>query len=210
MLLQLLFFFVLFFAKIQILGLLFLTIETGLLMRKSARLLKLSRIFFWAYVFLLLGKIVFLYSLQFYTWSLYPHSRYFLPPHQPLSYFFSYSWQHFGKEPIFALGVGLFFFCLLWLLTKISRGRFFYEEEKYLGGLAVIANIWPQNFLVVFLALGLGIGVWLIRILRQYLAGQSAELPFLNLRFFWPMAGILLIIFGQLLVKATFLESIGL
>jgi len=210
MLLQALNFSFFFFSKIQILGLFFLAIETGLLVRQSARLLKVSQVFFWTYVFLLAGKIVFLYSLQFYTWSLYPHSRYFLPPHQPLNYFFNYSWQHFGKEPLFALGVGLFFFLLLWLLTKISRGRFFHEEEKYLGGLAVIANMWPQNFLVVFLAFGLGIGVWLGRILRQRLAGQNMGLPFLNLRFFWPVSGVLLIILGQLLVKATFLENIRL
>ena len=196
---------VLLFDRVQFLGLAFLIIEFMLLAKKSNRLLRLSRAFFWIYPAVLVAKIVFFYTLQFLSFN-----RYLLPPFHPLSYFFNYSWQHFGKEPIFALGTGLFFFFLLWLLTKISRDRFFYEEEKYLGGLAIIANIWPQNLLVVFLAFGLGIGVWLGRILRQRLAGQSAEPPFLNLRFFWPVSGILLIILGQLLVKITFLENIKL
>lgn len=158
------------------------------------KLLKTDRILFFSSVVFVFLRVIFLFWGQFKTWQ----GTYFLPPYQPISYFFQYSWMHFAKQPVFDLGLGIFFFFLIWLGTKISHGRFFYQEEKYSGGLAILMNSWPVNILVFFIVLLTGILFYLAKLV---LRKENRDNFLVSFRYFWPAVGLALLLFGDVLVK---------
>ncbi len=155
-------------------------------------LLKASKIVFLASIALVFSRIIFLFWFQFVAWQ----DSLFLPPYQPIGYFLRYSWTHFAKQPVFDIGLGVFFFLLIWLGAKISRGRFFYDEEKYSGGLAILLVSWPQNILVFFLTLALGI----IYSLAKFIFARGKNRILVSFRYFWPVVGLGLLLFGDILV----------
>lgn len=156
------------------------------------KILKLTRAVFFSGLVLVILRVFFLYWQQFKLWQ----GSYFLPPYQPLNYFLRYSWLHFGKLPVFDIFLGVFFFFLLWLGTKISRGRFFYGEEKYSGGLAILMNSWPVNLLVFVLTFFAGV----LFSLANFILKKNQGVFLLNFRYFWPVIGLLLLILGRFLV----------
>jgi len=159
------------------------------------RILKFLRIIFFIGLFLVCLKVWFLFAAQYRSWL----GSYFLPPYQPIGYFLQYSWTHFAKQPVFDIGLGIFFFFLIWLGTKISGGRFFYGEEKYSGGLAILLNHWPVNILVFFLVLLAGI---LFSLARRVFKGRGqGGAVLISFRYFWPMVGLGLLFLGDILVN---------
>lgn len=158
-------------------------------------LLKASKIVFLVSISFIFSRIIFLFWFQFVAWQ----GSYFLPPYQPIGYFLQYSWTHFAKQPIFDISLGVFFFLLIWLGEKISRGRFFYDEEKYSGGLAILLNHWPVNILVFFLVFLTGI---LFSLARRVFKGRGRGGAVLtNFRYLWPVIGLGLLLFGDILVN---------
>lgn len=155
--------------------------------------LRLIRLIFFLVIIFVSLRVMFLFWQQFEIWQ----GSYFLPPYQPIGYFLQYSWMHFAKQPVFDISLGVFFFLLIWLGEKISRNRFFYDEEKYSGGLAILLVSWPQNILVFFLTLVLGMIYSLAKIV--FIRGKNAVL--VSFRYFWPVVGLALLLFGDILVN---------
>jgi len=86
---------------------------------------------------------------QYVVWKDGPPGIYFLPPHQPLSYFAGYAWQHFAKAPAFLLVFAGAVAAVIALTNFLFRGRFFYEEEPYLAAAAILASRWPNAMLAI-------------------------------------------------------------
>ena len=161
--------------------------------------LKLSFGLFAISVLFLFSRVAYLFFEQYRVWQ----GTYFLPPFQPMGYFLSYSWLHFAKQPVFDICLGIFFFFLIWLGTKFSQGRFFYNEEKYTGGLAMLLNPWPVNILVFFLVILLGIFTYFLKLIFNQ---RKKDEILVNFRFFWIIMGGLLLFFGGFLTEILGLD----
>ena len=158
-----------------------------------------ARILFWIVVAWFVGEIVLVSAAQYVIWNQSALSRLFLPPHEPLSYFLRYAWLHFAQATTLSSGAGVLFFFLFALGNDISKGRFFYEDEEYTGALAIVLNPWPTSLLVLPLVLFMGISTLCIRFLMHTLKKSNAHGPFFALRMLWPLAGLLIFLFGSLI-----------
>lgn len=178
--------------------LIFLSFSAWLIFDKKfdGKVFEFSKKLFFTALGVYIFKGFFFTVLQYYLWQ----GSYFLPPFQPWNYFFEYAWLHFWKQIVFDVFLAFFFFSLIRLGTYFSKGRFFYEEEKYSGGLAVLFNHWPNNLLVFFLVLAFGIVFSVFE--NFFLKKLSERNQFLvNFRYFWPIVGLLIIFLGNYLVK---------
>lgn len=169
---------------------------------------KLVRILFWLCLGFVFLRIFFLFLIQYWLWAETEPSKYFLPPYQPLSYFLNYSWLHFAKLPVFNLGLGLFLFLLIFLGTKLSRGRFFYPEEHYSGGVVILLNPWPANLAILFLVLISGCFALFIKQSFLFLRKKqlSATPLYFSFRYLWSFIGLLVFLFNQNLSHWPVLE----
>lgn len=106
-------------------------------------------------IFIALYSIL-LSSLQYYVWLKEPFSSFFLPPHQPISYFLFYSWGHFGFGS--ALGV---VFSVLWYMflsfVRRLRPESISVAEVRAGFLGALVSGWPGFVIFVPLSLFLAI-----------------------------------------------------
>lgn len=132
--------------------------------------------------------------LNWYFWSQKETTRYLLPPYNPISYVLKYSWYHYFFEVIITLVFGWLVFFFIKLFNNKFEGSLFYEEEKYLAALGILATGWPNCLIYLFLVLFLGVFFHLIRIVFNSLA----RAPFrLSLLYFWlPCSLIVLFLSG--------------
>ena len=113
--------------------------------------------------------------IQYYVWRFDPFGEKFLPPHQPWSRFFLFSFQRFWLGVIVSIAVAFAFYLFLKALQKY-RGRFFEEGETELGlALSFIVG-WPH--FVVFLPLTLVFVVLLSFARRVFLKQAYTTLGF--------------------------------
>lgn len=92
---------------------------------------------------------------QYEVWNNDPFSRYFLPPHQSMDYFYQYSFYHFWLPYILDLGISLVWTFCLTLLCKYSNKRFLDEKEITLGFFTSIIIGWPRFIIYLFSLFGL-------------------------------------------------------
>jgi hypothetical protein len=165
----------------------------------DTRFFKLIKNLFFVCLSFVFLRIVFLFLAQYLIWFRAEPFLYFLPPHQSIVYFLDYAWLHFAKLPVFNLGLSLFLFLLVKIGTRVSRGRFFYEEEQYSGGLAILLNSWPENILVFVLVLSIGLFVFVLRSFYFFLKRKKGldQQIFLNFRYFWIIIGLFIFLFGE-------------
>ncbi len=178
-------------------------------------------------------SIVMLYAGQYAAWSQDPTSQYLLPPHQSLAYFMRYAWFHFARGPMVTFGVGMLFFILFHIGYRISAGRFFYQDEEYTGALAILANPWPQNLLVIACVLVLGLAVAYVRVgvscirriyvpprkILQSKINVAGAFPakrdcvpqmLFSLRMLWPLVGLFMVFFGDRVTAMLGLDTLNL
>ena len=165
------------------------------------RFIKSVRTLFWGIVAWLIVEIAMTSAAQYVTWNANPATRLLLPPETGIGYFMSYAWLHFAKATVLSGMAGVGFFFVFALGNDLSRGRFFYEDEEYNAAIATLAIPWPQSLLVLPFVFLLGFCIAGIRVFAG--RAQKQDKFLLNLRALWPVAGILLLIFGQLIVQGT-------
>ncbi len=155
-------------------------------------------------------SIAMLYIGQYAVWSQSPVSQYFLPPHQSIAYFMRYSWFHFARGPAVTFGVGMLFFILFHIGYKISAGRFFYQDEEYTGALAILANPWPQNILVIGCVLVLGLAIACVRVGVSCIRRAYVPQTLFSLRMLWPLVGLFMVFFGNRVTAMLGLDILNL
>jgi len=76
-------------------------------------------------------------------WKTDPFSKYLLPPYQEISYFYKYSFFHFGLSNIIAIAISSAWASFLFVLNKYSKERFLDRKEIWLGFFTALATGWP-------------------------------------------------------------------
>ena len=160
---------------------------------------KIIKISFWIIFSLVFLKIILLFAFQYLMWKI--DNPYFLPPYQNISYFLRYASFHFAFNSILSVITSLILFFIINFANKISKDRFFYKDEVYLSGIAILANPWPNN-LLVFLLVPL---IALILMIIFSLAKRSLDYR-INWKYLWLIIGLILLIFGNQLIKILNLE----
>ncbi len=128
--------------------------------------------------------------LQYNAWHNNPFSQYLLPPHQPFSYFLTYSGMHFWFYPALALMTALLVLFFFGALRKVNAD-WFLAGEISLGVLLTFLLGWPLSlFLVPMSFFG---AVLLSLIAMSMKRGQHVSL-----------GGVMLSVGGTLLVFGVF------
>lgn len=201
------------FSSFYLVGLFFLVLIAVFLWKQKGderSVALFSRKLFYAFVFLRSFQVLFLYGMQYILWQRSVPGKYLLPPYQSLGYFWGYSWQHFGKEAAVSFLLSIAFFGFVAGLNSISRGRFFYQEEQYTSGLAILVNLWPQNLLVPVFSLFIGSAIWLGRFIWYRFLKKENKKVFVAFRYLWILIGIALVFWGDFFVEHTILGSLKL
>jgi len=76
-------------------------------------------------------------------WKTDPFSKYLLPPYQEISYFYKYSFFHFGLSSIIIIAISSAWASFLFVLNKYSKERFLDRKEIWLGFFTALATGWP-------------------------------------------------------------------
>ncbi len=104
--------------------------------------------------------------------------------------------------------VGISFFFVFALCNDLSRGRFFYEDEEYNAGIAVLANPWPQSLLAVLFVAATGVVLLLVRGTLSAARVKDRSVRRLDMRMLLPMAGVVMLVLGALLCRVIGLSSL--
>ncbi|TSA58046.1 hypothetical protein D4R42_00410 [bacterium] len=150
-------------------------------------------------VYIFSGVIIFqsIFStiLNWWLWSQQGLTQRFLPPHSPISYVLRYSWQHYWFESIITIITAIIVFFGIYFLNKKFEKNLFYDEEKYLAALGILAVGWPDCLIFLCLVLFLGVVLHLISFLFN--KGRS-RLPLL---YFWIPCALLVLLLSDIISK---------
>jgi hypothetical protein len=122
-------------------------------------------------ILLLLAILIFIaYSLfltlgQYFIWQNHPLSKYLLPPHQSINYFFNYSYFHFWRDFFFRFLGMVSIFLLMKGLDFLFQRDIFYDDEKILIPYLSLFFFFPYNILFIligFFVLLLIIGILIL------------------------------------------------
>jgi hypothetical protein len=105
---------------------------------------------------------------QYYVWSQNNFTRFFLPPHQSISYLFIYSGDHYWLNGVFAVACAALFVLLLKALRRHNE-RYFDDGEVELGAAVALIVGWPGfiSFLLIVFP-----SVILVSIIRRIFFGE--------------------------------------
>lgn len=138
-----------------------LIILAGLLMywffKKKLPQERYLKIFCFGFSIMLVIRSFVLTCLNYWIWSQDSISYRLLPPHNPISYFLKYSWQHYWFEPVVSILFALIVFLGIYWLNRRFEENLFYNEEKYLASLGVLIIGWPNCLIYLCLVLLLGL-----------------------------------------------------
>ena len=95
--------------------------------------------------------------LNWWLWSKQGITQQLLPPHTSITYVLKYSWQHYWFEPVIVIFAAIIVFFSIYFLNKKFENRLFYDEEKYLAALGILATGWPNCLIYLSLVLFLGV-----------------------------------------------------
>jgi len=133
--------------------------------------------------------------LNWWLWSQQGISQRLLPPHSPITYVLKYSWQHYWFESIVTIITAVILFCGIYFLNKKFEKNLFYNEEKYLAALGILAVGWPDCLIFLCLVLLLGVVLHLISFLFN--KGKNR----LTLLYFWIPCALLILLLGDIINK---------
>ncbi len=139
--------------------LLFWILKRKLLRENSLKLI--------TYIFssVIIFQSIFSTILNWWFWSQQGITQQLLPPHTSITYVLRYSWQYYWFESIITIFTAAIVFFAIFLLNKKFDKQLFYEEEKYLAALGILATGWPSCLIFLSLVLFLGILFHLIILL---------------------------------------------
>ena len=161
------------------------------------RLLKEKFLKFIVYIFsgVIIFQSVFFTILNWWFWSQQGITQRLLPPHSPINYVLKYSWQHYWFESIVTIVMAVLVFFGIYFLNKKFEKNLFYNEEKYLAALGILAVGWPDCLIFLCLVLSLGVILHLISFLFN--KGRS-RLPLL---YFWIPCALLILLLSDIINK---------
>lgn len=113
---------------------------------------------------------------QYITWQSSDFSRFFLPPHTPLSYFIRYSFFHFWLANIISVMCSFGFFFIFKLIKKY-RTEIISDQELLLILLSSLLVGWPKFVIFVPLFLAVALIFTLINLLIFRRAKNNLNLP---------------------------------
>jgi len=118
---------------------------------------KSLKIVFFSFAGIIIFQSILSTSLNYWLWSQELISQQLLPPHSPISYVLKYSWQHYWFEPIITILFSFVVFLGIYLFNKKFEENLFYDEEKYLAAIGILATGWPNCLIFLCLVLFSGI-----------------------------------------------------
>jgi hypothetical protein len=199
--------------------LLFWILKRKLLRENSLKLI--------AYIFS--GAIIFqsIFSTIFnwWLWSQQGITQQFLPPHTSIAYILKYSWQHYWFEPVIVIFAAIIAFFGIYLLNKKFENQLFYDEEKYLAALGILATGWPNCLIYLSLVLFLGVifhflflFINFIRERKMKPGRRTLEAPPLVMRpdsifrlsllYFWLPCALLVLLLGAIINKYIIINQL--
>lgn len=143
---------------------------------------------------------------QYALWSSGPPGSYFLPPYEPISYFFQYSFTHYIAglflTALFITAVAAFFY-ILQKIKETPERKFWKSGEEYIFFSGALLLRWP--LVIPYLFLGIFAAIVYFVFLRYVL---DEELIFLNITPFFVVVVPLLIWLEQTVITAFFLTPL--
>ena len=149
------------------------------------------------YIFLgiIIFQSIFSTILNWWLWSQQGITQRLLPPHSPIAYVLKYSWQHYWFESIITIFTAIIVFFGIYFLNKKFENHLFYDEEKYLAALGILAIGWPNCLIFLSLVLFLGIISHLGFLLFNKKGNRLA------LIYLWLPCALLILLFGDIISK---------
>lgn len=118
---------------------------------------KMHKWFFVALVAFLFSRALLLTFLQYLVWSSGPPSSYFLPPHQPISYFLGYSFIHYFATILLTGFFVMFLAGFFFIFRRVARisweGSFWKTGEEYIFLSGAFILRWPLVIPYLFLGI---------------------------------------------------------
>jgi hypothetical protein len=159
--------------------------------------------------FIIIRSLV-LTFLNWWLWSQELITQWLLPPYSPISYILKYSWQHYWFESLMTVFLAFIVFWGIYLFNKKFEENLFYNKERYLAGLGILATGWPNCLIFLSLVLFLGIIFHLFNILfffckRARRANEQVEKNIsqhsirLSLLYFWLPCALLILLFSDIM-----------
>jgi len=114
-----------------------------------------EKIFQWVFyvsVILIFTNSFYLSYSQYKIWKFGPFlefTKFFLPPHQNINYFIGYALFYFFATYLVSLVFAILFLKAAKYYNKKYEEKFFYQEEYYLGALAIFLSGFPGVFLYI-------------------------------------------------------------
>jgi len=149
------------------------------------------------YIFsgVIIFQSVFSTILNWWLWSQQGLTQRLLPPHSPISYVLKYSWQHYWFESIITILTAVIVFFGIYFLNKKFEKNLFYNEEKYLAALGILATGWPNCLIFLSLVLFLGVILHLI----SFLFNKGGNR--LSLLYSWIPCALLVLLLNDIINK---------
>ncbi len=97
-------------------------------------------------------------------WKTDPVSRYLLPPYQEMSYFYKYSFFHFGLLNTITIAISLGWASFLFVLNKYSKERFLDRKEIWLGFFTALIAGWPGFIVYLILSCAILLAIQLVNV----------------------------------------------
>jgi len=155
--------------------------------------------------------------LNWWLWSQQGITQQLLPPHSPVNYVLKYSWQHYWFESIITIFAATFVFFGIYFLNKKFEKNIFYNEEKYLAGLGILATGWPNCLIFLCLVLFLGIFFHLIflcfNVNKMRGREDTVQLfePFrLSFLYFWLPCALLILLLSDIINRYILINQLNI
>ncbi|HRY76627.1 MAG TPA: hypothetical protein P5524_00460 [Candidatus Paceibacterota bacterium] len=188
---------------VQLLPFAYLLITAGLILGlfKSKNLLRPAVIVVLILQTVKVGLLVF---GQYYVWSHNPLSQGLLPPHTPLSYFIGYVGYRFVWPFALSLFIALLFYFVAKIINRRFQNRLFHEDEPGLIFYGIIVVGHPLWLFYVFAILLCAIVFYLLGLIfKKWKFGEL-----FSLRYLWPIAAFLILVFGQTILSWPIINSL--
>jgi len=171
---------------------------------------KWLRNIFLSVVLLLFVRSIFLTFSNWYIWAHSEVLKGLLPPLTPITYFTGYIFRYAFSELVISLAFALLAIIGVTLLNKYFRGKFFYEEEKWLVGLGIISTYWPMSLVFVLFSLDMGIVLHF-----TYLAIANIKKKYrpdyrLSFLYIWLPVALLTLILSDIIIQCPIIRQFKL
>lgn len=158
------------------------------------QLILIKRIFLFA-ILIIFSLLTYYSYRQYIVWASAEPSKFLLPPYQSWNYFFGYVGLRFFSPYIISLVAAFAFLHIAKNLNKKFNERFFYEEEIWLGALALFLIGWPG---ALFYFIGL-VSAYLIIHLFSFAVNRESLV--ISLYYLWIPIAIIVIIINNWLIE---------